>query len=72
MIKDNDDKDEGPNEDETELAQVASKLQWISALSSNTNAGDMFPQRHVAGEKVGMLLGKASNVVVRCRIHKNT
>ncbi|GKG33325.1 hypothetical protein Tco_0433484, partial [Tanacetum coccineum] len=27
-------------------------------------AGDMFPQRHVAGEKVGMLLGKASNVVV--------
>ncbi|GKC98367.1 hypothetical protein Tco_1168642 [Tanacetum coccineum] len=23
-----------------------------------------FPQRHVAGEKVGMLLGKASNVVV--------
>ncbi|GKD23113.1 hypothetical protein Tco_1224816, partial [Tanacetum coccineum] len=27
MIKDNDDKDEGPNEDETELAQVASKLQ---------------------------------------------
>ncbi|GKG26155.1 hypothetical protein Tco_0399301 [Tanacetum coccineum] len=24
----------------------------------------MFPQRHVAGEKVGMLLGKASNVVV--------
>ncbi|GJW90038.1 hypothetical protein Tco_0167591 [Tanacetum coccineum] len=27
MIKDNDDQDEGPNEDETELAQVASKLQ---------------------------------------------
>ncbi|GJT94335.1 hypothetical protein Tco_1083180 [Tanacetum coccineum] len=27
-------------------------------------AGDMFPQRHVAGEKIGMLLGKASNVVV--------
>ncbi|GJU70035.1 hypothetical protein Tco_1256294 [Tanacetum coccineum] len=25
--------------------------------------GDRFPQRHVAGEKVGMLLGKASNVV---------
>ncbi|GKF71962.1 mitochondrial Rho GTPase 1-like protein [Tanacetum coccineum] len=25
----------------------------------------MFPQRHVAGEKVGMLLGKASNVVLR-------
>ncbi|GKB06413.1 MLP-like protein 43 [Tanacetum coccineum] len=24
----------------------------------------MFPQRHVAGERVGMLLGKASNVVV--------
>ncbi|GJW95201.1 hypothetical protein Tco_0174873, partial [Tanacetum coccineum] len=27
-------------------------------------AGDIFPQRHVAGERVGMLLGKASNVVV--------
>ncbi|GKG56647.1 hypothetical protein Tco_0579971, partial [Tanacetum coccineum] len=27
--------------------------------------GEMFPQRHVAGEKVGMLLGKASNVVVK-------
>ncbi|GKD16192.1 hypothetical protein Tco_1205350 [Tanacetum coccineum] len=26
-------------------------------------AGDRFLQRHVAGEKVGMLLGKASNVV---------
>ncbi|GKF05691.1 hypothetical protein Tco_0036359 [Tanacetum coccineum] len=27
-------------------------------------AGDLIPQRHVAGEKVGMLLEKASNVVV--------
>ncbi|GKB35084.1 hypothetical protein Tco_0880026, partial [Tanacetum coccineum] len=27
-------------------------------------AGDRVPQRHVAGERVGMLLGKASNVVV--------
>ncbi|GJX09883.1 hypothetical protein Tco_0199742 [Tanacetum coccineum] len=28
-------------------------------------AGDRFPQRHVADERVGMLLEKASNVVVR-------
>ncbi|GKF20745.1 hypothetical protein Tco_0069383, partial [Tanacetum coccineum] len=27
-------------------------------------AGETYPQRNVAGEKVGMLLGKASNVVV--------
>ncbi|GKG45517.1 hypothetical protein Tco_0495595, partial [Tanacetum coccineum] len=27
-----------------------------------------FPQRHVTGERVGMLLGKASNVVVNASI----
>ncbi|GJY68341.1 zinc finger, CCHC-type containing protein [Tanacetum coccineum] len=35
-----------------------------STLPQRHFAGDRFPQRYVAGEKVGMLLGKASNVVV--------
>ncbi|GJV39797.1 hypothetical protein Tco_1418237 [Tanacetum coccineum] len=34
-------------------------------------AGGMFPQLHVAGEKVGMLLGKASNVVVFASLTPN-
>ncbi|GJU32823.1 F-box domain containing protein [Tanacetum coccineum] len=50
------------------MIQVDSQRKWRESqrviVDDTGGARVIYPQRHVAGERVGMLLGKASNVVV--------